>query len=96
MDILDDTTIDLGQPARIRCLAFGLPAPNYAWLHNGELVEVEKRVRVSVVNGSLFISEVRREDAGSYVCIAENARDQTMSLPVQLTVYGESHVYSAL
>ncbi len=80
--------MDLGQPVTIRCVAFALPAPEYAWQHDGRLVE-EEGERVRVVNGSLVISAVRREDAGSYMCLVENSRGQIGSVPVQLTVYGE-------
>ena len=70
----------------IRCVAFALPAPTYAWLHEDELVLEDSRIEV--VNGSLFFSRVRLEDGGEYQCLVENTRGQIESFPATLNING--------
>lgn len=84
------TSGDLGEAAVIRCSAFSVPAPTYAWMHDGMFVKEDDEGRVRVINGSLFFSELRREDAGTYECAVEIPMAQIVSSPVELVVYGET------
>uniref|UniRef100_A0ABM0M4D4 Hemicentin-1-like n=1 Tax=Saccoglossus kowalevskii TaxID=10224 RepID=A0ABM0M4D4_SACKO len=52
------------------CEAVGVPVPELTWQHNGEYIPTARSI-----NGrsELTIYNVRKEDTGTYACIAENA-----------------------
>lgn len=82
----DPTSVDIGEPVVLMCVAFGIPLPSYTWFHDG--VQVEGGTRVHVNNGTLRIDSLRREDGGEYECRAENEAG-VMTSSALLQVYGE-------
>ena len=67
------------------CEALGKPRPQYNWLTSSgrELT----RSRFVIDEGILTISFIRKEDLGSYLCVAQNIAGET-SAAFEL-VYGE-------
>ncbi|XP_064112208.1 cell adhesion molecule Dscam2-like isoform X2 [Macrobrachium nipponense] len=61
------------------CIARGHPLPTVAWYKDDEthgrvsLSSGNTNGRVQVINGQLFISSLREEDKGHYLCIANNS-----------------------
>ena len=51
-----------------------LPGAVYTWVHNGRNIDLNEAKEKYVVqqNGLLVINGVQKEDAGTYVCLAEN------------------------
>lgn len=85
----DDTfTATFKEDAKLPCLAVGAPTPDIKWKIKGVDFVPNDRMR-QLPEGSLVIKEVIRQDAGDYVCIAENsiARD---SITHKLIVLGET------
>lgn len=80
------TEVGVGMDAVLDCKPpRGEPEPRVRWL-KGDLV-VQPGERVSVDDqGSLRIQEVRKEDAGPYVCMAYNVGGEKESAPAQLFV----------
>lgn len=73
----DDTfTATFKEDAKLPCLAVGAPTPDITWKIKGVDFVPNDRMR-QLPEGSLVIKDVIRQDAGDYVCIAENsiARD---------------------
>ncbi|XP_071531817.1 B-cell receptor CD22-like [Panulirus ornatus] len=61
------------------------PAYNITWLHNGRVVVLGGR-RWRRDNASLVVTEVRRDDAGLYTCLASNSEGDGHSNAVLLRV----------
>ncbi|XP_073922329.1 immunoglobulin superfamily DCC subclass member 4 isoform X1 [Castor canadensis] len=59
--------------ARFVCRASGEPRPVLRWLHNGEPLRPNGRVKVQGGGGSLVITQIGLQDAGYYQCVAENS-----------------------
>ncbi|XP_010004196.1 PREDICTED: neogenin isoform X1 [Chaetura pelagica] len=75
-----------GQSAVFPCVAVGFPTPTIRWTRNEEELITEGSGRfLLLAGGSLEISEVREQDAGTYTCIAENA-NETMEAQAELAV----------
>ncbi|XP_038145088.1 neurofascin homolog (chicken) a isoform X1 [Cyprinodon tularosa] len=55
----------------LECIAAGLPTPTIKWFKRGGELPVEK-VKFDKYNKTLEISNVSEEDAGEYVCMANN------------------------
>ena len=51
-----------------------LPGAVYTWVHNGRKLNLQESIGKYTVqqNGLLVIHDVQNEDAGTYVCLAEN------------------------
>lgn len=58
-----------GQDVIIKCEAHAKPLPVYTWTRNGVMLMGE---RYSDNAGTLTIRNVKREDTGTYSCVAEN------------------------
>ncbi|CAM9479603.1 unnamed protein product [Rangifer tarandus platyrhynchus] len=76
----------IGQSAVLPCVASGLPTPTIRWMKNEETVDTESSGRlVLLAGGSLEISDVTEDDAGTYFCIADNG-NETTEAQAELTV----------
>ncbi|XP_064013207.1 mucosa-associated lymphoid tissue lymphoma translocation protein 1 homolog isoform X2 [Pogoniulus pusillus] len=71
--------LEVGSPLQLRCAAMGVPAPNYQWYHNGNLLEHQKKKR-------LWVAQAQLSDSGTYLCCAFNSRGQHWSSAVDVLV----------
>ncbi|NXI35501.1 NEO1 protein, partial [Galbula dea] len=75
-----------GQSAVFPCVATGFPPPYVRWTRNEEELSTEGSGRFLLLGGgSLAISDVTEEDAGTYACLAENG-NETIEAQAELTV----------
>ncbi|XP_031200322.1 neogenin isoform X7 [Mastomys coucha] len=75
-----------GQSVVLPCVASGLPAPVIRWMKNEEVLDTESSERlVLIAGGSLEISDITEDDAGTYFCIADNG-NKTVEAQAELTV----------
>ncbi|XP_041365498.1 hemicentin-2-like isoform X2 [Gigantopelta aegis] len=64
------------------------PEPKVYWLKDNEkIMEADDPNFTVTSSGSLVIREMHKEDAGTYVCVAENVAGKRMSSAIQITVY---------
>uniref|UniRef100_A0A7N9CUC4 Neogenin n=1 Tax=Macaca fascicularis TaxID=9541 RepID=A0A7N9CUC4_MACFA len=76
----------IGQDVVLPCVASGLPTPTIKWMKNEEALDTESSERlVLLAGGSLEISDVTEDDAGTYFCIADNG-NETIEAQAELTV----------
>ncbi|XP_015172304.1 PREDICTED: Down syndrome cell adhesion molecule-like protein Dscam2 isoform X24 [Polistes dominula] len=68
----DKFTATYKEDVRLPCLAVGVPAPEVVWKVRGSVLQTSDRLR-QLPEGSLFIKEVDRADAGEYSCYVENS-----------------------
>ncbi|XP_029095093.1 neogenin isoform X5 [Monodon monoceros] len=79
----------IGQSAVLPCVASGLPTPTIRWMKNEEALDTESSERlVLLAGGSLEISDVTEDDAGTYFCIADNG-NETIEAQAELTVQAQ-------
>ncbi|XP_059953021.1 neogenin isoform X6 [Mesoplodon densirostris] len=79
----------IGQSAVLPCVASGLPTPTIRWMKNEEALDTESSERlVLLAGGSLEISGVTEDDAGTYFCIADNG-NETIEAQAELTVQAQ-------
>ena len=91
-----DTDVVLGETATLQCRSpRGEPEPRLRWLKDGARLRLsggggsEAAARVTIDDhGSLTLRDARRDDAGSYVCVAWNAAAERHSAPALLTIRG--------
>ncbi|XP_021933013.1 peroxidasin isoform X8 [Zootermopsis nevadensis] len=65
-----------GSTIEIPCKAEGDPKPTITWTKDGATLLLTKRHRISSV-GSLYISNISQEDAGTYECSVVNSNGRT-------------------
>ncbi|VDN31504.1 unnamed protein product, partial [Gongylonema pulchrum] len=72
---LSNNTVFEDEQAKFSCEVEGDPEPLIEWLHNGERVTEDARLRISSLAGraTLVISSVVKEDEGEYCCRASNS-----------------------
>ncbi|XP_070551340.1 roundabout homolog 1-like isoform X4 [Ptychodera flava] len=81
-----DVVAATGDSAMLNCLPpRGYPEPTASWEKDGNLIEPSDRIQVSL-EGHLMFAQVRREDAGQYVCIGSNVVGEKRSREATLTV----------
>ncbi|XP_047359140.1 Down syndrome cell adhesion molecule-like protein Dscam2 isoform X17 [Vespa velutina] len=68
----DKFTATYKEDVKLPCLAVGVPAPEVTWKVRGSVLQPSDRLR-QLPEGSLFIKEVDRADAGEYSCYVENS-----------------------
>uniref|UniRef100_A0A182WFX7 Down syndrome cell adhesion molecule n=1 Tax=Anopheles minimus TaxID=112268 RepID=A0A182WFX7_9DIPT len=68
----DKFTATFKEDAKLPCLAVGSPMPEITWKIKGVEFVPNERIRL-LPEGSLFIKDVIRQDAGDYTCTAENS-----------------------
>ncbi|XP_058398012.1 neogenin isoform X4 [Diceros bicornis minor] len=79
----------IDQSAVLPCVASGLPTPTIRWMKNEEALDTESSERlVLLAGGSLEISDVTEDDAGTYFCIADNG-NETIEAQAELTVQAQ-------
>uniref|UniRef100_A0A6A7FSF1 Neogenin n=2 Tax=Hirondellea gigas TaxID=1518452 RepID=A0A6A7FSF1_9CRUS len=71
--------VNQGQNLTLDCAANGYPEPSIVWLKDGATITVRKGGRWQKLgnSNSIHMTAVRLEDAGSYMCRAENRLDST-------------------
>ncbi|XP_067215063.1 cell adhesion molecule Dscam1 isoform X13 [Linepithema humile] len=67
----DKFTATYKEDVKLPCLTVGVPAPEVTWKVRGAILQPSDRLR-QLPEGSLFIKEVDRTDAGEYSCYVEN------------------------
>ena len=84
----DIFTATFKEDAKLPCLAVGSPTPDITWKIKGVEFQPNDRIR-QLPEGSLFIREAIRQDAGEYTCTAENsiAKD---SITHKLVILGKT------
>ena len=81
----------LGSSTSLGCRApSGQPEPTISWLKDDEQLRTTSSSNRVVVSesGTLEIRELRREDAGSYVCVASNEAGGRRTSPAVVVVRG--------
>uniref|UniRef100_A0A8C0JUT1 Neogenin n=1 Tax=Canis lupus dingo TaxID=286419 RepID=A0A8C0JUT1_CANLU len=79
----------IGQSVVMPCVASGLPTPTIRWMKNEEALDTESSEKlVLLAGGSLEISDVTEDDAGTYFCIADNG-NETIEAQAELTVQAQ-------
>ncbi|XP_066244633.1 neogenin isoform X4 [Saccopteryx leptura] len=79
----------IGQSVVLPCVASGLPVPAIRWIKNEEALDTESSVGSALLaGGSLEISDVTEDDAGTYVCVADNG-NETIEAQAELTVQAQ-------
>ncbi|XP_063975860.1 cell adhesion molecule Dscam1 isoform X4 [Diachasmimorpha longicaudata] len=68
----DKFTATYKEDVKLPCLAVGVPAPEVTWKVRDAKLQPSDRLR-QLPEGSLFIKEVDRADAGEYSCYVENS-----------------------
>ncbi|XP_057344942.1 neogenin isoform X9 [Manis pentadactyla] len=78
-----------GQNAVLPCVAAGIPTPAVRWVKNEEALDTGSSEKlVLLAGGSLEISDVTEDDAGTYLCIADNG-NETIEAPAELSVQAQ-------
>ncbi|XP_078513119.1 contactin-5 [Lissotriton helveticus] len=64
----------------LNCEARGNPSPNYRWLKNGTVIDLESDYRYTLVEGSFIISSpIEEKDSGWYQCLISNTFGTVLS-----------------
>lgn len=82
----DKFTATYKEDVKLPCLTVGVPAPEVTWKVRGVVLQPSDRLR-QLPEGSLFIKEVDRADAGEYSCYVENSFGHD-TVTHQLVVHG--------
>lgn len=83
-----------GTDGVVPCLASGQPAVDVVWLRDKQEISINSEKRVWQQNNTLFIGEVKREDAGTYVCRAQiRKRPVFQSLSVSVVINAPPKVH---
>ncbi|XP_076239566.1 Down syndrome cell adhesion molecule 1 [Calliopsis andreniformis] len=85
----DKFTATYKEDVKLPCLAVGVPAPEVTWKVRGAVLQPSDRLR-QLPEGSLFIKEVDRVDAGEYSCYVENSFGHD-TVTHQLIVHAPPH-----
>nr|XP_033776905.1 mucosa-associated lymphoid tissue lymphoma translocation protein 1-like isoform X1 [Geotrypetes seraphini]XP_033776906.1 mucosa-associated lymphoid tissue lymphoma translocation protein 1-like isoform X1 [Geotrypetes seraphini] len=73
-------TVKARKQVVLKCLAFGIPAPDYQWYHNGNHLHCGKK------KAELTIKAEKVSENGSYLCCATNEKGEQWSHPVEVTI----------
>uniref|UniRef100_A0A3B4BAJ1 Ig-like domain-containing protein n=1 Tax=Periophthalmus magnuspinnatus TaxID=409849 RepID=A0A3B4BAJ1_9GOBI len=77
-----------GTDGVVPCLVSGQPAVDVVWLRD------KQEIPMNSINNTLFIGQVKREDAGAYVCQAQiKGRPIFQSLSVSVVINAPPKVY---
>ncbi|KAJ9586071.1 hypothetical protein L9F63_020268, partial [Diploptera punctata] len=85
-----DQEIEQGSTVRLYCAAFGQPRPDISWSHEDIPIVTSDRIQISSDN-TLIITNVQREDAGTYKCSAANFVGRITSVITRLAPSFTTH-----
>jgi hypothetical protein len=71
-------TVDVGKSVTLNCTISGTPIVSVEWLHNGQPIVTNSRIRL-VSREVLHISNIERRDKGMYQCLALNDLDSAQA-----------------
>ncbi|XP_036380892.1 neural cell adhesion molecule 1a isoform X3 [Megalops cyprinoides] len=80
-----NATADMGHSVMLACDADGYPEPNVTWARNNVVLESNDKYSLNEDGSELIIKDVKKVDAGEYICIAKNkagTKEQEVSLNV--------------
>ncbi|XP_064424709.1 protein turtle homolog B [Latimeria chalumnae] len=80
-----------GGSITLTCTAFGNPKPVVSWLREGQLLDGNRKYKVS--DGSLTVTSVSREDRGPYTCRAYSIQGEAVHT-TRLLVQGPPFIVS--
>ena len=76
-----------GASANVTCTALAYPPPTFYWKRNGKVIPISEKV-IYDDKGLLMFTELDKDDAGQYECIATNVAG-TGSAVVSLQYIGK-------
>eukprot|EP00118_Oscarella_pearsei_P016938 m.165733 g.165733 ORF g.165733 m.165733 type:complete len:5158 (+) comp38902_c0_seq1:154-15627(+) len=91
VSVVKEITGVVGRTAWLPCNATGLPSPTVSWTVNGTAIGDSSKYR-TLLNGSLRVSDLVRNDAGVYVCTATNEGGENSTDVTLIIYYGPSVV----
>ncbi|XP_064421842.1 neogenin 1a isoform X3 [Latimeria chalumnae] len=74
-----------GQSVLLPCAISGFPTPAVHWTRNGEVLAFSFGKMELLGGGSLLISNITEEDAGTYLCVASN-ENETIEAQAEISV----------
>ena len=85
-----ETDVAIGHEAVLHCKPpRGEPEPKVRWEKEGQVVELNSRITVDDF-GTLKIEQARKDDAGTYICVAHNSAGERESSPATLYLRGKN------
>lgn len=78
-------TIRPGSKLALRCVAFGIPAPDYQWYRNGLPL-------TDMTGDTLWIDRATAEHGGTYLCSISNKLDEIWTKPVDVDIVQTEHL----
>ncbi|XP_059824987.1 roundabout homolog 2 isoform X4 [Hypanus sabinus] len=82
-----DVVVAAGEPAIMECQPpRGHPEPTTFWMKDDVRIS-DRDDRITMHGGKLMISNTKRSDAGTYVCVGTNIVGERNSEPAELTVF---------
>ena len=86
----EDQDVGLGMTTTLKCKPpWGEPLPAVSWKKDGVPLKQGSNSRwLLLSNGNLKIRDVRKDDGGVYVCVANTLNIEKDSLPARLTIRG--------
>lgn len=75
VESLQPIEVNEGEPAELKCIVTGRPAPTLEWFKDGLSVKETRRIKSSIDSGvvTLTFTETMDIDAGNYKCVIKNA-----------------------
>ncbi|XP_076025155.1 roundabout homolog 1-like [Genypterus blacodes] len=81
-----DVMVAVGEPAVLECQPpRGHPEPTISWRKDGANL-ADRDERITIRGGKLMITNIRKSDAGKYVCVGTNMVGERESEAAELTV----------
>ncbi|KAI1904491.1 hypothetical protein AGOR_G00006190 [Albula goreensis] len=72
-------TVQRGERVTLQCLAFGMPAPQYQWYKNGNLLQGKTKETLQIEN-------VDGDHEGSYLCAVSNVLEEKWTEPADISI----------
>ncbi|XP_061537604.1 neural cell adhesion molecule L1-like protein isoform X10 [Phycodurus eques] len=80
-----------GENVTMNCSVFGSPPPTISWAKDETPETIEGERFVTLQNGSLQISSVKKKDSSEYLCVADNSEGKS-SITAVLAVKDPTHI----
>ncbi|XP_067138830.1 cell adhesion molecule DSCAM-like [Centruroides vittatus] len=90
-----DQSIIFGSNHYLDCKVFGFPSPQVKWLklddssENTPILAAESDRWTVLKNGTIIITNVKKEDSGTYMCQADNKFGNTLKKIIKIDVFGK-------